>query len=416
MYNDAQIANKSLIEQSKTAVENWMQVGDIIPIISYIRHIQNNQPAVSFASIVDMKNNTLAGFTRNPNYNISFPKSLSLPSIPLIGLDKHQIGQFYFIFDDNVIKSEINNSLAPTIKTILFVSGITLVFVILIAAIAGKKIVSPVLQISDAARKVAAGDMSIEVPVKGSDEVSFLTHEFNLMVEKLRTLDKMKDDFVSSVSHELRSPVGSIIGYADQIIDGHAGTTTQTQIEYMNIIKNCGVRLLSFVNSVLDIAKIKSGKFDMEKDTIRLDEIVSVAVLLITLQLKERHITVESRMSPVSLLADGENMMRVITNLLSNAYKYTPEGGHIVVSVSQSNKIARVSVKDNGAGIPEKYQQDIFNEFTQVKETKKYASSKGTGLGLALVKKIVELHKGRIWVESKMGSGSEFIMEIPISS
>jgi signal transduction histidine kinase len=235
------------------------------------------------------------------------------------------------------------------------------------------------------------------------------TRELTLALDEVKKISKRKTDFVSSVSHELRTPLTSIKGYAAILLTGKLGNIPADVRERLDKINRHSDELVHMVNDLLDISRIESGRVTMRQDQLDLRNTIEQAVDLLSVQLKERDIHLTSDIDPNAylVLADRTQIERVFINIIGNAMKFTPNKGKISIRVHKEDKFVQVDITDTGCGIPREAQDAIFEEFYRVDNTINQ-QVKGTGLGLALVKNIIEAHKGKIWVKSKEGSGSTF--------
>ncbi|MCK9594145.1 MAG: HAMP domain-containing sensor histidine kinase [Candidatus Omnitrophica bacterium] len=239
------------------------------------------------------------------------------------------------------------------------------------------------------------------------------TRELSLALEEVKKISKRKSDFVSSVSHELRTPLTSIKGYASILLAGKLGVVPEEVHKRLDKINKHSDELVQFVNDLLDISRIESGKASMKLVPQGLKAILEEISDMLSVLLKEKEISFSSELAPdlPEVLVDKEQIKRVFINLINNAIKYTPKG-KITVRVIDSGKQVQVDVSDTGCGIPENALETIFEEFYRVDSTLNQ-DIKGTGLGLALVRNIIEAHKGKIWVKSKVGEGSTFSFTLP---
>ncbi len=230
-------------------------------------------------------------------------------------------------------------------------------------------------------------------------------------IEELKALDKMKSDFVSNVSHELRSPMTSIKGYTDLILMGIAGKINQKQREFLITVKKNADRLTRLIDDLLDISRLDAGRIELNLQTLNIPGLVQEIVKSYQIEARARKISLETDLPeefPL-LRADSDRIKQVLTNLVGNALKFTPPQGKIVLGFQGKKKEALFWVKDTGPGIAQKDLSTIFEKFQQLGKRKKT----GTGLGLAIAKGLVELHKGRIWAESQRGKGSAFYFALP---
>jgi len=236
-------------------------------------------------------------------------------------------------------------------------------------------------------------------------------------ITREKEISNTKSDFVSHVSHELKTPLASINAYAEMLVDGEA-QDTETTNQFCSIIQAQAQRLNRLIEDILNISRIESGLTKINKQPLSVAILIEDAVKMIKSYAQEKNITVIADSSIIhdQVYADRDMITQVIVNLLSNAVKYTPENGTISVrtEVNDTDQIVTVTVTDTGVGIPEKDLEHVFDKFYRVDENKKYA--KGTGLGLNLVKQIVEkVHDGRVFVTSKINQGSTFWFELPLT-
>ncbi|MCX5701242.1 MAG: GAF domain-containing sensor histidine kinase [Candidatus Omnitrophica bacterium] len=247
-------------------------------------------------------------------------------------------------------------------------------------------------------------------------KVILRTAELTEALEKVRSISKRKTDFVSSVSHELRTPLTSIKGYAAILLTGKLGEIPKDVRERLEKINRHSDELVHIVNDLLDIARIESGRMTMKLEICDLKDALSQVEDLLSGQLKERGLYLNVALSPDAHLAlmDKTQIERVFINLIGNAMKFTPHSGSIAISSHKKDTLIQVDIKDTGCGIPEDMYDSIFEEFFRV-DNAINQEVKGTGLGLSLVKHIIEAHNGKIWVKSKVGSGTTFSFTLPLA-
>lgn len=240
------------------------------------------------------------------------------------------------------------------------------------------------------------------------------TRELATVNEELVRMNKMKSDFVSAVSHELRTPLTSIKGYANILISGKLGEVNEPVKERLAKIDKHSNKLTKLVNDLLDIARIESGRVEMVPKTIAVKDLLDGVADLVRPQMKEKGLALDIRIAPGirDVTADVGQLERVFINLLSNAIKYTPPGGSITVTASADHDHYRFDVADTGVGIPPEDQPKLFQEFFRA-NNQTTPEQTGTGLGLSLVKRIVEAHRGRIWFESQSNKGTTFSFTLP---
>jgi len=242
---------------------------------------------------------------------------------------------------------------------------------------------------------------------------------FREIAEKSRQIEaanRHKSEFLANMSHELRTPLNAIIGFSEVLGEKLFGDLNDKQAEYTDDILTSGRHLLSLINEILDLSKVEAGRMELELATFDLPLAIDNARTFVRERATRHGITLDVDLDERlgDFLGDERKIKQILLNLLSNAVKFTPEGGRIGINARQSNGSVEISVTDTGVGIALEDQPTIFEEFRQVGSD--YAHKiEGTGLGLTLAKKFVELHGGRIWVTSKPGEGSTFAFTLPIT-
>jgi PAS domain S-box-containing protein len=224
-----------------------------------------------------------------------------------------------------------------------------------------------------------------------------------------------KSDFLANMSHELRTPLNSVIGFSAVLKKEFYGKLNEKQTEYVRYIEESGNHLLGLINDILDLSKVEAGKMKLEAAPVALSDVIQASVAMLRERALKNGIRLSVEIEPgaeEAIEADERKVKQILFNLLSNAVKFTPEGGSVTLTASKEENAVRVCVADTGIGIRAGDMAKLFTEFTQLESTytKKY---EGTGLGLALTKKFVELHGGRVWVESEEGKGSRFFFTLP---
>jgi signal transduction histidine kinase/DNA-binding response OmpR family regulator len=342
-----------------------------------------------------------------------------------------------------------------TITIVLFLIPIAIALIYLMV---NKLVRQPVENLAEKAKKFAEGDMSISVDIKTEDEIGILGKTFNYMVEnvsstskkleeevkrktallnertklltllerankELRELDKLKSTFLANMSHELRTPMNAIIGYTDLLIDGVDGTINEDQEKDLRKVAANARHLLQLINDVLDISKIEAGKMKLSPKEIDLKWLVESVLHTFEPQMKLKglKLTIDIPDGLPLIYGDEDRIREIFINLLSNAVKFTQKGG-ITISAKLSERAVKpgeppmfmeICVEDTGIGIKEEDIGKIFDKFVQADLTT-VRQYEGTGLGLSIARGLVSLHKGIIWVTSKVGEGSRFCFTLPL--
>ncbi|PYN92394.1 MAG: hypothetical protein DMD91_32340 [Candidatus Rokuibacteriota bacterium] len=282
-------------------------------------------------------------------------------------------------------------------------------------------LIEPVRRMDERLKLIASGDFAGRVEIPNADELGALAGNLNRMSEELgrlyaqlETTSRHKSEFLANMSHELRTPLNAIIGFSEVLLERMFGELNPKQDEYLQDIMTSGRHLLSLINDILDLSKIEAGRMELELTKFDLPAAMENALTLVRGRAEAHAIAltrdVDRRLG--EFVADERKLKQVLVNLLSNAVKFTPEGGRVEVRAAPADGAVEISVSDTGVGIAPEDQEAIFEEFRQAGSdyTRK---REGTGLGLALARKFVELHGGRIWVKSEVGKGSTFTFTLP---
>jgi len=224
--------------------------------------------------------------------------------------------------------------------------------------------------------------------------------------------NRHKTEFLASLSHELRTPLNAVLGGSELLADGVLGDLNEKQAEYIRDINESGGHLLSLINDVLDLSKVEAGRLELQPDHFSLRSLMESSATIVRERASRKSIDfrVEPPEDEVVVEADQRKLKQIVYNLLSNAVKFTPEDGSVTFTGRRNDDEIVLSVEDTGPGIPEDYCERVFDEFVQVPGTQG-----GTGLGLSICRRFVELHGGRLWLETEVGRGSAFHVALPVS-
>jgi signal transduction histidine kinase len=241
---------------------------------------------------------------------------------------------------------------------------------------------------------------------------------FREIVDKGRQLEAAshhKSEFLANMSHELRTPLNAILGFSEVLAERMFGEVNDKQAEYLQDILSSGRHLLSLINDILDLSKVEAGRLELELGRFHLPTALDNALTLVRERATRHGIMLTHAVDPGigDIVADERKVKQILLNLLSNAVKFTPEGGRVGLTAAVAEGVVTIAVSDTGVGIAPEDQAAIFEEFRQVGH-EDGRTQEGTGLGLTLAKKFVELHGGRIWVQSQVGQGSTFSFTLPV--
>ncbi|MFC3885100.1 sensor histidine kinase [Bacillus songklensis] len=326
--------------------------------------------------------------------------------LPVIGLPFQVDGQPYALFitlEKNSVDEELMNSIHLMYVIILFFGS----FLILIAA---RYIVNPILRLTEATRRMAKGKFDVELPTKRKDEIGVLSVSFNEMAKELAKLDQMRRDFVSNVSHEIGTPLTSISGFTKALKQKQMNE--ESRLRYLTIIEEESERLSRLSQNLLRLSHLQHDNQPLKMSTYRLDEQLRRVVIALEPHWGAKEIDIDLQLEPLTVQADEDQLSQVWINLLSNSIKFTPVGGKILIEAVLKDNQNIISITDNGIGIPEEERADIFKPFHKVDKARN-SSVKGNGLGLSIVKQIVDMHQGDIQVSGKLGTGTTFQVTLP---
>jgi len=288
-------------------------------------------------------------------------------------------------------------------------------FGVLLAATLSYYMLSPLDEIAQVARKVGAGEFNWRVSEGRRDELGEFAVEFNRMIGKLGELDMMKDSFLSKMTHDLRAPLFAIQGWLGGLLSGQKGPLTPAQERDLKLVLRNGEALAGLIDTMLEVARLEAGRTTLEKEKVDLESEIQSVLQLMQNRAAEFGVAVRCEADGLDeIVADPRAIRRVLTNLVSNALKFTPKGGQVIVRAKKQAEGVVVSVADTGIGIPKDRLGELFKKFSQVPETKNLVrESWGSGLGLVICKELVEAHGGRIWAESELHKGTAIHFTLP---
>ena len=276
-------------------------------------------------------------------------------------------------------------------------------------------ITRPLREVSQVARRIAEGDFEERVRIKSRDELGQLGETFNYMTQRLEDYEKMRREFVANVSHELRSPLTSIQGFMDALIEGKNKGDEQEKAKYLSIIQKETSRLSKLINELLDLSRFDAQVVHFDMEAFPITTVINRATASLKPQLDEKNLTVKS-VVPKDLpycYGDEDRIEQVVHNLLQNAIRYSPKGEKILISARLLTDELLVEVADNGPGIPKQELARIWERFYRVDKARSRGKG-GMGLGLAIVEEIIKKHGGQVTVESEPGEGAVFGFTLPI--
>jgi signal transduction histidine kinase len=304
----------------------------------------------------------------------------------------------------------LNEAIGKMYGHIATSASIAMVVGFMLILLMSARISKPLAQMNEIAGRIARGDFSKKADAASRDEIGQLARSFNTMAEGLKKQEALRSGFVANVSHELRSPLTSIHGFAQGMLDG---TIPQGDYQkYLEVIVGETRRLNKLIRELLDLSQIDSGTFPLNMQAFDVNELISRVLITFEEKIvnKSLEIEVDFRQDKAMVLADPDRIEQVVINLLDNAVKYTGQGGRIKIWTHGAANRILIGISDDGPGIPEEDQPYVWERFYKV--DKSHSGKKGTGLGLSIVKKIIEQHGERITLQSKPGCGAVFVFSL----
>ena len=300
------------------------------------------------------------------------------------------------------------------------VAAVSVLVALLLGYLLSGSIVGPVRRMQTRLAAIASGDFSSHVQVSNRDELGSLAANLNRMndelgrlYEELQAASRHKSEFLATMSHELRTPLNAIIGFSQVLKQQMYGSLNERQADYVDDVLSSGQHLLNLINDILDLAKVEAGRMELQPSTFELSELLENAASMVRERATRQGtgLTVAVDGSVGAMEGDERKVKQILFNLLSNAVKFTPSGGKVTLAARAADEQVVISVHDTGIGISAEEQEKIFEEFYQVGASR---TQEGTGLGLALTRRLVELHHGQLTVESEPGVGSTFTATMPL--
>lgn len=289
---------------------------------------------------------------------------------------------------------------------------ISLILGLIIMSVVQKMLINPIGQMTEATQELAAGNFDIRIHLDSvfhPKEIAMFSEGFNKTAEALSSVEILRTDFINNFSHEFKTPIHSLVGIAELLKSGDC--SPQEEEEYLDIIIDQAKRLASLSTNVLYLTKLETGTAPLEMEQLNLSELLCQKLVMFDHKCSEKALELETDIEAVALRGNGDLLSQMISNILDNAIKFSPEGGTVFVTLSVKGNSAVFRVRDQGCGMSRETMDRIFDKFYQGDASH---CAEGFGLGLPMVKKIVELHRGRLNVESCVGKGSVFTIKLPM--
>ncbi|MBD3271447.1 MAG: HAMP domain-containing protein [Elusimicrobia bacterium] len=404
---------------------------DDILLINYIRLIKRTHPEVRFAFLLSNDGFVLSDIPEKELRNLlnADPRIIiegllilkkhrfMIMKEPII-VNQKKSGMLFIGFDYRAFVNELARRSNVLSGRIIFGALFALGIGILVTFLVTAWILRPIQTLTAGVRQIAHGVLSHRIRVNVKNELGELAAEFNRMSEQLQELDIMKNNFISSVSHELRTPLSAIRVYVELLKENPAMyMNDEKRAKALSIMHHNIDRLYNFISDILDLACIKAGKLDLSIVKIRITDIIKETITFYRPLFEKNNVRLLllNDTPPPPVYIDPPKIRQVITNLIGNALKFTPENGEVNISYHVTDDFLQVSVSDTGIGIPADQVESVFEQFKKVKNDQGPGGgkTKGTGLGLSICKGIIQAHGGRIWAESIVNRGSTFHFTLP---
>lgn len=317
---------------------------------------------------------------------------------------------FVFAFSDATGISEFTNAL---VSMFMVSAGVMLLISSVVSILVTGRLTTPLRNISDAAKKFSQGDFSARVAVEGDDEVAHLAYTFNQMAGFVEKNEKSRSSFVANIAHELRTPMTSIKGFVDGLLDGTIPPSRQER--YLRVISDEVGRLARLTNSMLDISKLESGEFTANAQKYNIWDTIAAIAFSFESRIEDAQITLKGfEPQKIMVYADKDIIHQVVYNIFDNAIKFTPAGGYIAFNVTEDKgaNTVMVKIRNSGDGISPEALPYVFERFYK-EDASRSVHTKGAGIGLFIVKTLVQRSGGDVFVESKEGEYTEFIFTLP---
>jgi signal transduction histidine kinase len=284
---------------------------------------------------------------------------------------------------------------------------ISIIIATVISGVISKRVLSPVRALSRATEEVAKGDFSVRVDIPKDYEFGFLTENFNKMVHELSGIETLRNDFVSNVSHEIKTPLASIQGFAKLLQDNNF--SEEEKKEFTDIIISESTRLSKLTSNILKLSKIENQEINTKKVEFSLDEQIRCAILIMEQEWSRKNINLDIELEEVNIVENEDLLQQVWINLIGNAIKFTEDGGYVSIKLEDYKDKIEVEISDSGIGMTEDIQRHMFDKFYQGDRSH---LSEGNGLGLSLAKRIIDICGGKIYIKSELGVGTTFTIEL----
>jgi two-component system sensor histidine kinase BaeS len=334
----------------------------------------------------------------------------TLESATSIQADEKTVG--YLLIERPLnTRDPMQDEFSKRIDFSLLVTGIgTVIMSFLFGAVISQTITKPIRELTSATHTMASGKLGQQVTVRSRDEIGELAQSFNKMNDDLARSFNLRKQMTADIAHELRTPLSLILGHAEGVHDG----VLQPSRENFEIIREEAERLEKMVNDLRTLSLADAGELSLEFQPVDMNKLLSDIRTRYLVQLNQKRITLDLEPDPdiLQMNLDLTRFSQVLTNILDNAIRYTPEDGRIIIATKQLKDTAQITIQDSGKGVSTEEASHLFDRFYRADESRA-RNDGGSGLGLAIARSIVEMHHGRIWAESEKGHGLKVVIQLP---
>lgn len=296
-------------------------------------------------------------------------------------------------------------------NSLIYGGFFSLIIAIILSLFFSKIIEKPILDLKNATKKIQMGDFNFSIKKESNDEIGDLVDDFNTMIKKLNNLENIRKNLLSKISHDLSTPLTGIFGYIEAIEDRLI--PEEKLSETLKTIKDEIERLKKLINDLREYSFIESAKFKLDLEELNLSSEIEHSLNIVKNKYKNKKINIFFNKQNINIFGDKKRIGEIFNNLFDNAFKFSYENGNIYIDLKKEDDKVLITIKDEGVGIDKEDIQFIFDKFYRGKNLENL-DSKGFGLGLSIVKELVEVHKGKIFVRSEKGKGTEFVLTFPI--
>ena len=389
----------------------------LIPYMAVLKR----EPKLAYSAYLDLAGKVLVhtdpdliGRPWDPSWETG---DLWVQSAPVM-LRRQRAGRVLMAYKGDEVRSETRRLLARDMRRFGLIAASASAIALIVGLILAYGIARPLRIVAQGALLIGEGRLDHRIRIKRKDEIGILAASFNQMAKKLQELDELKNQFISTVSHDLRNPLSAVVMYGEWMLNDEKDQVLPRHREKIAVMVDNAKRLGIFVTNILDAAKIKAGKMEYHPRPLELSLVAKNALSLFSLVAQQKAVALSAEITPglAPILADAERFDQVISNLVSNALKFTDRGGSIVLAAKPAAEKVRISVTDTGKGIPADKLPHIFEKFSQIDAAAQRAQGiKGTGLGLYISKKTIEDMGGQISAEPAPGRGARFVILMPVA-